>query len=225
MYSDGARQKEYPMNKQIPHECGAKTRSGGKCHKHPGNNGRCRLHGGASLVGVASPRFKHGRYSKYMPASLAERYEKLSESALFKQHREGLALVQARISQLLEQIGEGGVADQALLINQLELLESSIIRGQIDQSLQIVRECKEYVNASDTDTKQWHEISRLIEQSRKLVDSDAKQRFAFDQVLTVDETVVFVSRVATLVKHYVTDEDAVRRIANELREFLEHRHD
>src|ERR1019366_8858276 len=29
-------------------------------------NGRCRLHGGKSLGGIASPRFKHGRYSKHV---------------------------------------------------------------------------------------------------------------------------------------------------------------
>ncbi|MDQ3523827.1 MAG: hypothetical protein M3451_02100 [Chloroflexota bacterium] len=28
------------------------------------HNGRCRMHGGKSYVGMASPRFKHGWYSK-----------------------------------------------------------------------------------------------------------------------------------------------------------------
>lgn len=45
--------------------CGAKTRSGGRCKNlamYPA--GRCRMHGGKSLRGLASPRYKHGRYSK-----------------------------------------------------------------------------------------------------------------------------------------------------------------
>ena len=45
--------------------CGAKTRSGGQCKNlamHPA--GRCRMHGGKSLRGLASPRYKHGKYSK-----------------------------------------------------------------------------------------------------------------------------------------------------------------
>ena len=45
--------------------CGARTRSGGRCKNmamYPA--GRCRLHGGKSLRGLASPRYKHGRYSK-----------------------------------------------------------------------------------------------------------------------------------------------------------------
>ena len=51
--------------------CGAKTRSGGRCKNlamHPA--GRCRMHGGKSLRGLASPRYKHGKYSKDTLAKL-----------------------------------------------------------------------------------------------------------------------------------------------------------
>ena len=45
--------------------CNAKTRAGLPCRNwgiRP--SGRCRLHGGKSYRGVASPRFRHGRYSR-----------------------------------------------------------------------------------------------------------------------------------------------------------------
>ena len=51
--------------------CGAKTRSGGRCKNlamFPA--GRCRMHGGKSLRGLASPRYKHGKYSKDTLAQL-----------------------------------------------------------------------------------------------------------------------------------------------------------
>jgi hypothetical protein len=51
--------------------CGAKTRSGEPCKNakmQPA--GRCRMHGGASLRGIASPRYVHGKYSKYLLARL-----------------------------------------------------------------------------------------------------------------------------------------------------------
>lgn len=48
--------------------CEAKTRQGGKCQNAPIQiGGRCRMHGGHALRGEASPRYKHGRYSKYKP--------------------------------------------------------------------------------------------------------------------------------------------------------------
>lgn len=45
--------------------CGARTKSGNPCQNLPMKNGRCRMHGGLSLKGIASKRFKHGKYSKY----------------------------------------------------------------------------------------------------------------------------------------------------------------
>lgn len=45
--------------------CGAKTRAGTPCKRWPLTfRSRCRLHGGASYSGIASPSFKHGQYSK-----------------------------------------------------------------------------------------------------------------------------------------------------------------
>jgi hypothetical protein len=47
--------------------CGAKTRAGTACKRSARQpQGRCRLHGGLSLGGVAHPNFKHGRRSKYL---------------------------------------------------------------------------------------------------------------------------------------------------------------
>lgn len=56
--------------------CGATTRA---ADRHPYQkwamtNGRCMFHGGKSLVGMASPRFRHGRYSKLLPLNLDELY-------------------------------------------------------------------------------------------------------------------------------------------------------
>lgn len=45
--------------------CGARTRAGPPCRNWgilPA--GRCRLHGGKSYRGIASPRYRHGFYSR-----------------------------------------------------------------------------------------------------------------------------------------------------------------
>jgi hypothetical protein len=56
--------------------CSARTRTADRhpCRKWAMTNGRCALHGGKSLRGIASPRFRHGRYSTLLPLNLAERY-------------------------------------------------------------------------------------------------------------------------------------------------------
>jgi hypothetical protein len=46
--------------------CGAKCRGKNKRCRQPAMlNGRCKLHGGLTPLGIASPHFKHGRRSKY----------------------------------------------------------------------------------------------------------------------------------------------------------------
>jgi hypothetical protein len=54
--------------------CSAKTRNGHPCKNPAMANGRCRMHGGKSLVGIASPLTKTGRWSKDLPTRLASRF-------------------------------------------------------------------------------------------------------------------------------------------------------
>jgi hypothetical protein len=49
--------------------CGAKTRSGGTCKQRPMRNGRCRMHGGASLAGRWHPNFRTGEFTKAKKAA------------------------------------------------------------------------------------------------------------------------------------------------------------
>lgn len=99
------------MNTKNPHEihlCGAKTRNGGTC-KRPGKGtgGRCRLHGGASLVGSALPQWKHGRWSKYLPEALAVKFrEGLDDPELMKL-RQDTALIDAALTDFADRVKKG----------------------------------------------------------------------------------------------------------------------
>ncbi|MEN8494869.1 HGGxSTG domain-containing protein [Dehalococcoides sp. THU3] len=52
----------YPMHQCK--RCGARTRTGSPCMAPAMRNGRCRMHGGASLSGRAHGRYKHGEFTK-----------------------------------------------------------------------------------------------------------------------------------------------------------------
>jgi len=68
--------------KDVPPErlCGAKTRTGAPC-KNRGiwPSGRCRMHGGKSYGGMASPTLKHGWYSRYWPYTTMRRRIEIQE--------------------------------------------------------------------------------------------------------------------------------------------------
>ena len=65
--------------------CGAKTRSGAACRRAPlAGRKRCRLHGGATPRGAASPDWRHGRHCRALrdfrrnwKASVESRYQEL----------------------------------------------------------------------------------------------------------------------------------------------------
>jgi hypothetical protein len=56
-------------------QCGAKTRAGTPCKRAPvPGKKRCKLHGGASLVGPDSGTYVHGRYAKVFRGQLAAKF-------------------------------------------------------------------------------------------------------------------------------------------------------
>src|SRR4051812_28697546 len=90
-----------------PMQCGAKTRNGAPCRTRPMPNGRCRMHGGKSLSGPASPTFTTGRHSKYLPARLLARYQEMTQDAELLALRDEIALIDARISDVLQRVERG----------------------------------------------------------------------------------------------------------------------
>lgn len=94
----------------LARSCGAKTRAGGLCKRAPMANGRCRLHGGLTPSGVAAPSFRHGRYSKYLPGGLLERYRTALGDQELLGLRDEIALVDARLQELVEALPDATAA-------------------------------------------------------------------------------------------------------------------
>lgn len=85
--------------------CGAKRKGGkGVCqtHKGLGENGRCRMHGGTTPRGIASPNFKHGRWSQYLPTGIAGKYQEAAADQALMHIRQDVALVDAMLTSYTE---------------------------------------------------------------------------------------------------------------------------
>ena len=128
-------------------KCGAKTRSGTPCQK-PALKGstRCKLHGGASLKGLDSPRYKHGLYSKYAGASLREvlaELEGISSDELIQPEQE-IRLMQALIISAKALEGDPDLKD----LDTLSKIIDRLITAK-QRSLMIMTEQKKLVPASD----------------------------------------------------------------------------
>lgn len=94
--------------------CGARTKKhGGKCRAHPVTGShRCRMHGGTQPKGIASPNWKHGRFSKHLPQQLGEiAHEAATNPDLFNL-RELIGAYEARLRHLMGLVGSGASAER-----------------------------------------------------------------------------------------------------------------
>ena len=84
-------------------QCQAKSKATGvQCRRRAVKGKRvCTVHGGLTPSGHASPHFKSGRYSRYLPARLTERYREAQADQRLLELREEIALIDARLCELL----------------------------------------------------------------------------------------------------------------------------
>lgn len=195
--------------------CGAKTRSGGTCkHYALPNSTRCKYHGGMSPKGIASPHFKTGKYSKYMPERLLERYhDAVADPALLELDHE-IALVDSRLADLLTRVdtAEAGKhwKDARKANDDIQrALNTDDYGGMLDASKQLERVLGDAV----TDHEAWLEVSALLDQRRKLVESQRKRMIEQQQFVTVEQALLLVTAMIDSVKRNVRDRDALNAIS------------
>jgi hypothetical protein len=181
-------------------------------------NGRCRFHGGMIPTGPALPQYKTGRYSKVLPPRLRERYEEAAQDSELLVLREEIALLDARIIDLIARVesGEAGAiwgqanehylaaraairsGDAVELGNALDALGVTIRRGQADYAA-------------------WDEIKETLDLRRKLVESERKRLVQLSQMITTEQAMVLMTAIVALVQENVTDRQALAKISDGIR--------
>jgi hypothetical protein len=210
------------MNAERPHErpiCGAKNRAGNPCQRSPMPNGRCNLHGGKSLVGPAAPGHIHGRHSKYLPTGLAEKYRQGLTDPDLLSHRADLALIDAKIFDLL---AAGDMPDAAYW----QQIRQAV--GQADKALYGYAP-PEYLALSAllhqgaANETRWAEVATWLDLRRKTADGERKRLVALQQMITVEQAMALIAQVVEVVNEYVTDRDTLAAIGSEVRAVLSRR--
>jgi hypothetical protein len=151
--------------------CGAKTRAGTPCRGWAMSNGRCRMHGGSALAGIASPTFRHGLYSKVLPKRLKTTFD-----ALASQHdgdmldlTPELLLFQARLTELLEHADALATYTRIAEIRKSwRALTSAQRRGDPIAVTEAVATLDRLIDAAATDLANWQEIERTVARLQSL---------------------------------------------------------
>jgi len=200
--------------------CTAKSkRSGERCKSYAVAGGtKCRIHGGASLAGVASATFKTGRYSKHIPTRLAARYGEALADPKLLELRDEIALVGTRQSELLERL-DAGLSLQHWKDAQTahsEMLAAIRAKDSVTMQTALVA-LGDALNVGMGDYAVWQEIIEMTEQRRRLVDSEHKRLVAMQQMITAEQAMVLLARVTDAIRKHVSDPTAVAAISAQLR--------
>lgn len=143
----------------------------------------CYHHGGKSPKGLAHPSTKSGRYSKYLPARLAERYEAALTDPDLLALRDEIALTDADVGRILEHLDTDEPTDPE------------------DRKLWLA------VNEANRDR-----LQQLIEQRRRLVETERKRLVDLQQMMTAEQAMLFLSAVVDIVRRHVSDRNVLAAI-------------
>ena len=203
--------------------CGAKRKnSDGQVCQLPPTKGRtrCRFHGGASLSGIASATWKHGRYSKILPTGLRKKFEQAGRDPFLLSHEPELKLLDVKLGELVQGLGmSGGPRTLKALKERWQAFERA--RASDNKSLAEVflTQIKDVLESDDSSSSLWQEILTVIETRRRLLESESKrlkdqqQNMGLEQLLAIIEFLVDVIR--TSVNKYA-DPDTAQKILSEV---------
>lgn len=203
--------------------CGApKRKSGQPCRMVAMANGRCRIHGGKSLAGVASPTFKAGRYSKYLPARLAGRYEEAASDPELLALKDDIALLDTRIASTVAALdtGESREAWSSLFALWQELdrdMQALLDDGETSESMEsTVAALGETIKRGLSEGYVWTEIRGLLKERAALVAGEQKRLVDMQQYVTATQALGFVAAVMASVRKHVSDRSALAAIGSDL---------
>lgn len=175
----------------------------------------CQVHGGATPRGAALPQFKHGRYSKSLPARLAARYAASASDPRLLELNQEIALVDARLEDMLARVdtGESGAIWTGLLSAKEELLAARRANDMPGQ-LAALALITDLITKGHADYRAWAEVGALLEQRRRLVESENKRRKDMQEFITSQQALTLMGAIVGIIKEHVTDRTQLNRIAH-----------
>lgn len=195
-------------------QCQAKAKSTGKqCNRSAVNGKRvCTVHGGLTPGGIASPHFKDGRYSKSLPVRLADKYKAALKDPQLLELKNEIALTDARLKDLLSRVDTGESGALWLAVGKAWKEYQRTQRGTAD-SIKIESHLNQLIESAMQDYMAWREIQEVLEQRRRLVESERKRLVEMQQYITSQQAMTLVAAMIGIIKDNVRDRDTLQNIS------------
>ena len=179
------------------------------------------MHGGNAVRGIASGTFKTGRYSKHLPSRLAAQYIAAESDPRLLELRDEVALTDARLADLLSRVDTG---ESGALWAQLKQARADLLLAQraSDKAKQVeaLNLIIDTISQGHADYRAWAEIGGVIEQRRKLVESERKRLIEMQQTLTVERAMLLIGAISGVIKAHVHDRTTLAAIGRDIESII-----
>lgn len=184
-------------------------------------NGRCRMHGGKSLVGSANGRWKTGRYSKLLPQRMRETYEQSLADDELLTLRDEIALLDTRLADVLRTLETGETELGWVLVQQaFERLTQALRSDDAPRAQAAMRNLEQVIQTGAADYAVWKDVGDMLDRRERLVRSERRRLVELQQTLTMEQAMVFTSAIISLVAANVSDRSALEAITNGIRRLV-----
>jgi hypothetical protein len=178
-------------------------------------NGKCRVHGGLTPTGIASPHYKTGARSKYLPTRLLGRVEEALNDPGLLDLRRDIALLEARLSEVLGQLDRDGAGDWSEVRSSYLALVAAIRRQDKAGITTILSQLNTLISKGADDAALWEQVGVLLEQRRRAIESESRRMVQMQQTISVNQAMVLVTALLASIKEHVTDRQALAKIQND----------
>lgn len=194
-------------------------------------NGRCYVHGGTTPKGIDSPHFKHGRHTN-LPQRLIEQFERSIGDPELLNMTADIGLIDTRIDDLLKRVDSG---ESGRIYDMLRQQHDTLLKARRGAARTRDEKEKEQYNATAAealnqigyliqrgqgDYQAWNELTNLLEQRRRLVESERKRLLDLQQVVTVKQFIEAMIFIGSSIREHVTDKHARFAITTDIQRIL-----
>lgn len=180
-------------------------------------NGRCRLHGGATPRGPASANYKTGAYSKYIPSRLAEKYAEAMADTELMEFRADAALLQSRLCELLETGESLPLWDETQ--RSFEDLRDAMAKKDGAMISDSLTRLDRLIHRGMADALRWADIYRVTEQIGKTKEREHKRLVQASQMMSTEEVLGMIGLIARAIKENVSNRRDIAAIMQALEGF------
>ena len=211
------------MASAIPGRCNAARSNGTFCERWPlTGKTRCKKHAGRPPKDAVMTMNPYpSRYAKYLPPRLQERYMTALTDPTMLSAREDIALLDARLEDLLRRAdtGEAGKTWERLKQARADLL-SARSRRDMEAVQYSLNEILNLIASGHADHLTWEDIRVTILDRNKLVRSEQKRMVDMHQMVTVERLVSFMQTLGSILVAEIPDKSVARRVVNRVQGML-----